>query len=236
VVDNGVVGGLGAVSARFPAVRILREEKPGSYAARNAGVRAARGEVLAFTDDDCLPAPAWLEQGLAALTASGAGAVGGRIDLVFGDPAHRGGAELYELLNGFDQAHTIQRLHGCATANLFTRRRLFEELGPFDERTFSLGDLDWTRRVSAAGRGVAYAADAVVQHPARARLLDVVRREQRIQGGLDRTGLRQRGKRDLLWAVLPRVRRYHDLCKDTRVRGPRERVALVAVGSSLVLV
>src|SRR5437588_5369687 len=38
----------------------------GPAAARNCGWRAARGEIIAFTDDDCLPSPAWLRAGLAA--------------------------------------------------------------------------------------------------------------------------------------------------------------------------
>src|SRR5947209_6902027 len=50
--------------------------KHGPAAARNVGWRAARGEIIAFTDDDCIPAPGWLKAGLAAFTDEVVGVTG----------------------------------------------------------------------------------------------------------------------------------------------------------------
>ena len=59
-------------------IRVERTERGGPGAARNAGARLADGELLAFIDDDCLPAPGWLRglakpTGLRRATRSGAG-------------------------------------------------------------------------------------------------------------------------------------------------------------------
>lgn len=59
-VDNNSEDGSMAILRRTPMIRILSEPKPGAYAARNTGLQAARGEILAFTDPDCLVSPDWL--------------------------------------------------------------------------------------------------------------------------------------------------------------------------------
>jgi len=65
------------VSAEL-GTRLLRESSPGSYAARNAGLRAAHGKVLAFTDFDCVPDRNWLLAGTRALPESGLVALASR--------------------------------------------------------------------------------------------------------------------------------------------------------------
>ena len=62
VVNNGSSDDPASVLRAFPAARLLHEQQRSSYAARNTGVRQARGEVLAFTDSDCIPAEDWLER------------------------------------------------------------------------------------------------------------------------------------------------------------------------------
>src|SRR5690242_8571974 len=76
-----------AWARRFPApLRYLAVTGPhGPAAARNAGWRAAHGEILAFTDDDCVPEPSWLREGLAAL-AGGAAAASGRVVVPLPEP------------------------------------------------------------------------------------------------------------------------------------------------------
>lgn len=80
VVDDGSpepVGGVPvALAGRFP-IRAIRQENAGPAAARNRGVREARGEFIAFTDDDCLPEPGWLGQLVEAARARPGALVGG---------------------------------------------------------------------------------------------------------------------------------------------------------------
>jgi len=66
VVDNRpaspVAAEVAAVVASFPRVRLLAEARPGSSYARNAGIAAASGEIIAMTDDDMVVAPEWLDR------------------------------------------------------------------------------------------------------------------------------------------------------------------------------
>src|SRR6185503_20329850 len=120
---------------------LVREEAAGAYTARNRGVTAARGEVLAFTDADCIPGRRWLEHGVRALTrVPRCGLVAGRIEVFARDPRHPRASELYEAAAAFRQQDYVQRWRFGATANLITRREVFESVGAFDGRLRSLGD------------------------------------------------------------------------------------------------
>ena len=57
VVDNGSDLPVQPIVSRYSNVKLEKESMPGSYAARNRGIAAARGEILAFTDADCRPSP-----------------------------------------------------------------------------------------------------------------------------------------------------------------------------------
>src|SRR5438093_3348882 len=65
----------GGPAFRYLPIRSAR----GPAAARNVGWRAARGEIVAFTDDDCVPAADWLARGLEAFSALGVAAAAGRV-------------------------------------------------------------------------------------------------------------------------------------------------------------
>src|SRR5882672_1210037 len=67
VVNNGAPGDLADLAGEFPRVVLIDEPKPGSYAARNAGIARAKGSILAFTDADCRPDPTWIARGVRTL-------------------------------------------------------------------------------------------------------------------------------------------------------------------------
>ena len=194
VVDNGA-----QVTDTRPGVRVLREEEPGSYAARNRGVREARGDVIAFTDADCVPAPDWLEKGVAALRSDpDVGMVAGRIRITFLDPERPTLVEIYESVASFRQEEYLRKRRFGATANVLTTRPVLEEVGTFDPRLKSLGDVDWGVRVFEAGYRQVYAEDARVDHPARRTLAEFRSRSARMTGGfrdLGKTGRWPLGKR-----------------------------------------
>lgn len=152
VVDNGSSPPM-RVDAGW--ARLLVEPRPGSYAARNTGIAAARGEIFAFTDADCLPAPDWLEGGVRRIvTEPGVGLVAGAIEVFCRNPDRPTVAELFELhCWGFPQRRFVEQDGFGATANLFATRAAIEAVGGFDSSLMSGGDVDFGERVRAAGAG-----------------------------------------------------------------------------------
>jgi glycosyltransferase involved in cell wall biosynthesis len=168
VVDNGSSDDPASVLQRFPAARLLREQQRSSYAARNTGVRHARGEVFAFTDSDCIPAEHWLERGYESVRGLDQPAfVAGRIDVFPKDLSAPTLAERYDRLHGFPQLQFTQEFHFGATANLFVHRDVFDKVGDFADDLISSGDREWGQRAGARGVDAIYADRVTIRHPAR---------------------------------------------------------------------
>lgn len=205
VVDNASTEDLAPALPADARFRLLREEQPGSYAARNTGLAATDAEVLAFTDSDCLPQDDWLEAGVRALTADPAvDAVGGRIVLTFRNGRPTSPAEHYEAVVGFPQERYVRDMSFAATANLFVRREAMDRVGGFDARLRSGGDVAFGKRLTGAGGRLVYDATPVVEHPARhswaqlrAKTVRVAQGVSDRTGGLDRVATLRRGGRDL---------------------------------------
>jgi GT2 family glycosyltransferase len=153
----------GSAPAVPAGMRIDAGPPRNSYAARNRAARAARGAVLAFTDADCLPAPDWLERGLAAIEGADmvAGAVRLNVDGRLTPWA------LIDIESNLDQEAAVRR-NVAVTANLFMRRETFDAIGGFDETLPSGSDHDAVSRAASAGAVLRYADRAEVRHPARA--------------------------------------------------------------------
>jgi GT2 family glycosyltransferase len=182
VVDNGSVPPL-RIPER-PGWRVLREDRVGSYAARNHGLAHARGEFLVFMDTDCLPARDWLKACKERLTREPGSIVGGRIETVYEHPEAPRAVEIYDkVVMPLDQKSYVQRWNFAATANLAIRKADFDRVGPFDADLKSYGDREWCARALMAGLRLVYAEEAVVGHRARRTLTDLIRREVRLEGG-----------------------------------------------------
>ncbi len=169
VVDDGrsaatraVVDDMNAALAGSGHRRIACIEPAGTRgpaAARNRGWRAARGALIAFTDDDTVPAPTWLAEGERAMQADAqAAAVSGAVRVPLHGPPT-------------DHALNTRRLEQAefVTANCFVRRNALEQVGGFDERFTRAwredSDLQFT--LAAHGLRVIRSPHAVVAHPVR---------------------------------------------------------------------
>jgi len=164
VADNASPEGEAAVAKVIAGrARLVVVEAKGAAPARNGGVAATRGEILAFTDSDCQPSPEWLAEGLAALAQFDL--VGGAMAVLVEDATHVTSAEAFERVFAFDNAAYVRDKAFTVTANLFCPRALFDRVGGF--RTGVSEDLEWSHRARDAGYRIGYAPAAVVGHPAR---------------------------------------------------------------------
>jgi GT2 family glycosyltransferase len=167
VVDDGG-GGLEHVVAPFRdrlQVVLLEQAQAGPARARNAGAARARGDVLAFTDDDCAPAPDWLRRITARLQSNPDRLIGGRtVNGLPGSACSTASQLLVSYVYGYynedpDDAGFV------ASNNIGVARAAFLAAGGFDE-TFAgaAEDRDFCSRWQDGGRRIVYAPEAVVEH------------------------------------------------------------------------
>jgi cellulose synthase/poly-beta-1,6-N-acetylglucosamine synthase-like glycosyltransferase len=161
-------------AAEGMTVRPLSEPNiQSSYAARNLGIRAAQGAILAFTDADCRPQPEWLAHLVRPFTDTAIGLVVGEIQALPGQTPLEAYAEYREIMA---QKHTIAHPfypYG-QTANLAVRSQAFEKAGLFRPYLTTGGDADLCWRVQLSGGWqLHYAEDAIIEHRHRATLAEL---------------------------------------------------------------
>jgi glycosyltransferase involved in cell wall biosynthesis len=167
VVDDGSTDSTAAVVRSSEDVHYLRQSHAWLNVARNSAVREARGEVIAFLDDDVLVPSSWLAAlGRGVRAHPHGGCFGGQIRLrLEGDvPRHCGRHPLGESeLNLGDTTHETDFVWG---ANMAVTRQALELAGSFDESLPWLPneELEWQHRFRLAGGSIVYLPDAWVWH------------------------------------------------------------------------
>lgn len=189
VIDNGSEEKIQLRKDYKFKLALLEESAPGSYSARNKGLEVANGEVLVFTDANCIPDPDWLEKGIARLTSeiNKVDLVGGNVELF--DPTDRGGwAAFYDIYTGFGQEKNFEERGFAATANLFAHRHVFLSIGAFDSSLMSGGDFEWCWRAQTSGFKLGYEHQARMRHPCRTSLASLIRQARRVESGRRQLG------------------------------------------------
>lgn len=230
IIDNASTQSLAPIRAACPALRIVTEPLKGAANARNRGVAETTAPLLFFLDCDCVPAPDWLAAAL--LVADRADLVGGEITVFDEIPARmpqppRTGAQAFEAVFAFDNRAYIEGKGFSVTANLLTRRDVFEAVGPFVAGLSE--DKDWCLRARAKGYSIAYAPELRVQHPSRGDWTALVRKWRRMTEesfALNGTGAVARARWGLRALLLPFSILAHapKVLISPRLQDPRERM------------
>lgn len=179
VVDNNSTKPLDDVMADFPHVRFSVERERGCGMARNHGVDIAKGEIIAFTDSDCIADKGWISNAYKPLVkGGGADVVGGDIKLFAQDEENPTDVELFEQVFAFRQKMYITQKNFTAGASLITRKDVYEHVGPCLNGNFP-EDKEWGNRAYGMGYRLAYVPDAVTRHPARREWGDLTKKWDR---------------------------------------------------------
>lgn len=198
VVDNGSTDRTAEIVQAYPVV-LLREERRGAAAARNRGIEASRGEILAFTDADCVVSTGWLRELAQAFEDKSVAGVEGEI--VAYPP--RTAVERYAARIG--SLSRNKRLSSAfpqymITADVAFRREVFQRIGLFDTRFPGAGgeDVDFSWRFFwETDFKLRHASKAVVFH--RHRLTSWELFTQRIGYGYARALLRAKYPGEVPW-------------------------------------
>jgi GT2 family glycosyltransferase len=172
------------VRTGYPKMRYVREPRPGLDWARNRAILEAKGEVIAYTDDDVCVDPGWVralvnifEQDAQVMCVTG---------LVIPYELETEAQRLFEQYGGFDRGCQRRWFRACiydgkewnyrgtgqfgTGANMAYRKEVFEQIGPFDPAldvgtvTNGGGDLEMFYRILKEGWTLVYEPAAVVRH------------------------------------------------------------------------
>lgn len=182
VVDNDSIPPI-QINPRIPnTIKTINCKIPGAYAARNAGIKFSHGDILVFTDSDCVPNANWLTEGVNALNRfKGRCIIGGEVVFHLSDQPTA--VELYQYLNGFMQRENIEQRKFSATANLFVTRSQMETVGNFDEQMMSGGDREWCWRAEVAGFRIVHDPNTIVFSNPRTSISGAIRQTKRVAAG-----------------------------------------------------
>ncbi len=189
VVDDGSTDGTAEAARQFmpssgsanpsdetaPLAKLIRQPHQGAAAARNAGARVARGDVILFLDADCIPAPDWLERMLSHVSMDGVAGAGGRIQTRQQCLIPRFIQIEYD--ERYERVARYRSVDFVSSATAAYRRETFQAIGGFDTAMLGAEDVDLSFRLAEAGYKLVFAPDAVVYHPHPVTLWAYVRRK-----------------------------------------------------------
>jgi GT2 family glycosyltransferase len=249
------------VRSRHPRIRYAREPNPGLSWARNRAIEEARGEILAFTDDDAVVDPGWVRSLSAVFRGDAAVMV--VTGLVVPYELETEAQVLFERYRSFARGFTPMRVQADPVepiawrygatgsfgtgANMAFRRRVFGEIGLFDPclgpgtLTRGADDLEMFFRVLKAGHALVYEPQAVVRHRHRRTMAEL--RAQMSDNGIGFSAYLLRGAltyaderwsfaRLGAWWLLKAL--YRSIRPRTLPRGTMRRLALDEFGGSLI--
>jgi glycosyltransferase involved in cell wall biosynthesis len=178
VVNDGSTDGTRQIAESYDYIRLVNQENKGLSEARNVGIRASKGEIIAFTDADCMADPDWLSYLVARFRSSDFGAVGGPNlspaddSWVASCVAVSPGAPTHVLLDD----EVAEHIPGC---NMAFRRQALEAINGFDPIFRAAGDdVDVCWRLQNKGYKIGFSPAAVVWHFRRNTIRDYLKQQR----------------------------------------------------------
>jgi len=189
VVDGCSTDSTREIVSKYP-VKLVVEEKPGVNAARNAGIKSSTGEIIAFTDHDCVVPRDWIKKIVENLRYPDVGCVGGQV-LRYNDEfwARYADESIIPVMRIFKKKTLLNRLRspiyypvGC---NFAVKREAVEKTGFFDERfEYGFDELEFAERVCEKGYRILLTPEITVKHKHRSNLSELLKQAFRYgQGG-----------------------------------------------------
>ena len=177
VINDGSTDSTREIAEGYDYIRLINQENKGLSEARNVGIRATTGEIIAFTDADCMADPDWLTHLIARFQSSEFGSVGGPNltppddSFVASCVAVSPGAPAHVLLDD----EVAEHIPGC---NMAFRREALEAIDGFDPIFRAAGDdVDLCWRLQNKGYKIGFSAAAVVWHFRRNTIRDYIKQQ-----------------------------------------------------------
>lgn len=208
VVDGNSTDGTREIVSQYP-VRLLTEEGPGLNAARNTGIKHGNGEIMAFTDFDCVVPENWIKKIVENFQDSNVGCVGGNILGFYNNFLSLYADEsVIPVMRIFKKREVLDSvkppLYYPAGCNMAFTREAIQKVGTFDEGIkYSFDEDELVERICRAGYKMALDPDVLVKHKHRSTLRNLLKQTFTYGRGLGNM-LRTNGLKSAFskWALL----------------------------------
>lgn len=202
------------------------KEIQSSYAARNKGVKESKGDILCFVDADMIVPEDYLSRIYEKLNSKEEiYYMGCRVEL-FSDADSL--ASRYEKAMAFHSDKNIEGNNFVPTCCLTVRRELIDDVGLFDKRMLSGGDVIFGNKVSESDYDLHYDQDIILKHPARSSLKELWKKKKRVGRGMNQMqryhpdlGV-SRSPFDLRNFLPPHPRNFFEKCRSRKVENNTE--------------
>jgi len=162
-------------------IRMVQEKNiKSSYAARNKGIREAKGTVISFIDADMTVEKDWLKKVIESLKKSKTDCIVCDVKVI---PGEKSIFALYDRMVAFPIEKYVKQTHYTPVGCLTIYKAIFKKTGFFDSKLISGGDHEFGNRLYEAGYKIHYEPDIVMNHPNRSSLKQLLKKAFRIGRG-----------------------------------------------------
>ncbi len=189
IVDGNSTDGTREIVSEYP-VKLLIEERPGINAARNTGLKHSKGEIMAFTDADCVVSTDWVKKIVEDFRDQTVACVAGNVEGYYHDFLSRYSDEsIIPVLRRFSKREVLDRikppLQYPAGCNMAVRRSAVERVGLFDESiAFGFDEDELVERICKNGNRMVLDPAVLIRHKHRSSLVELLKQNFRYGRGM----------------------------------------------------